>query len=98
LAAIARDIPSNRRAGGITSRAVWRWATRGITLRDGTVVRLQVWRVNGRYYSTAAAIADFIARQQEPAETAHAPVPSRTPNKRQRAADKAGDVLTAAGI
>src|SRR6476469_11040300 len=49
LATLANRLPSSRRAGSLTPQALWRWATRGIRLPNGRVVRLETVRVAGRF-------------------------------------------------
>ena len=42
---------------------LWRWRTRGIRLPDGTVVKLSCRRCGRRWFTTEAAVREFIDRQ-----------------------------------
>ena len=55
LAQAARLFPPRRRESRLATSTLWRWATRGVR---GT--RLDVVRVGGVTYTTAAAIREFI--------------------------------------
>src|SRR5262245_1381999 len=98
LSDVAKRIPSRRRNGHLSAQAVWRWASKGIRLTDGQIVKLRTVRIAGRYMTTASYVDEFIrAQQSEPIESA--PLPERrTPSQRQRADARAADLLTEAGI
>jgi hypothetical protein len=98
LSVLAREIPSHRTDKGLHPQALWRWATHGVRCPDGRVVKLEVIRLAGRYYSSREALARFIEAQQDLPVVAELPAPARTPTKRQRASEKAAEVLETAGI
>ena len=39
--------------------ALWRWARRGLRARDGSLIRLEHFRIGGRIYTTEAALEAF---------------------------------------
>jgi len=99
LASLAKRIPSHRRTGTLNPKAVWRWATKGITLPDGQKLRLETVFIAGRYLSSQAALERFISRQQTlPAVLPAKPTPTRTPTSRQQDSLKAEKALDAIGI
>jgi hypothetical protein len=93
----ARLFPSSRAASTNVS-TLFRWITVGVRTPDGRRVKLEAVRLAGRWLTTAAALARFIAAQQAPADgQAQAPTPEphgpRTPTQRRRAAERAGEEL-----
>ena len=98
LAALAKRLPSSRRNGSLTPQALWRWATRGIRLPDGRVVRLETCRVAGRFLSSAAAVERFVTAQNQPLDPTPLPSPARSATKRQRADASAAELLERVGI
>ncbi|MDB5314017.1 MAG: hypothetical protein JWO38_8219 [Gemmataceae bacterium] len=69
----------------------------GVTLPDGTLVRLEAVRISGRLMTSRAAVARFIAAQQSWAAPQVVRA-ARTPAARSRAADAAAAELDAAGF
>ena len=64
LAGAAEEV--RRKAGvGVHPSTVSRWATDGITLTDGTLVKLARVRVLGRVFIERRAVWDFLAAIQE---------------------------------
>ena len=70
---------------------VWRWSLRGLT-RKGEIVRLQTTAAGGRRFTTAAWIADFLARCNGEAPQAV------SPGRRQRQAAAAMSTLADMGV
>jgi hypothetical protein len=78
-----------------------RWATRGVRLADGTLLKLEAIRLNGRLATSWPAIVRFTAAQQDnpPAATHSTPASAtRTASARRRASEAAAKKLEAAGI
>lgn len=78
LAQAARALPTRRRGSKVAVSTVWRWATRGIR-----GVRLEIVRVGGVTYTTAAAIRDFVEQTNSAASPGQSP--SRPSRRSQRA-------------
>lgn len=75
--------------GRPSNAAIWRWATRGIRVRDGSRIHLEHLRMGGQILTTRAWIIDFgrkLAEANErhdmPSTAAKSP---RKPTSRQRA-------------
>jgi len=98
FAALARRIESRKRDGTITPQACWRWHTRGVRRRDGTVVKLEAVFCAGRYLTSYVAYERFVIAQNETADSTPLPVPPRSPSKRQREDANAAQILESAGI
>jgi hypothetical protein len=99
FADLARRIRSRRRDGSVTSQCCWRWHTRGVRLADGRTVRLEAVRCAGRYLTSLAAYARFVAAQNdEPGEANPLPAPARSASKRQREDAVAAELLEKVGI
>jgi hypothetical protein len=83
-----------RRRGGkkLNVATVYRWATSGV---QG--VRLETVGVGGTLCTSRSALLEFFQRLA-PRCSDSTVAPTRTPNQRQRAADKAAKQLEAAGI
>ena len=54
LAAAAKLLPHRPHPS-----ALWRWARRGLRARNGSIVRLEHFRIGGRIYTTEAALEAF---------------------------------------
>ena len=73
-----------------------RWAMHGVTLPDGTVLKLEVIRLNGRLLTSKQALIRFIAAQQQmTTDPTNGSV--RSPAARRTAAERAGAELEAIG-
>ena len=59
FAEAARRLPALRGGKPVHPATVWRWATRGVRGRDGTVVRLQMIKLGGTCCTSDAALARF---------------------------------------
>lgn len=53
----------------VSPEMIWRWRSRGIRLPDGSVVKLRCRRCGRRWFTTEAAVQEFIERQT----VAHSP-------------------------
>lgn len=73
----------------------YRWASRGVELKDGSRVILETLNVGGTKYTSAAAIQRFIEAQNAPSESSPAPV---SPKQRERQSTVARRELAAMGI
>jgi hypothetical protein len=92
LAQAARRFPPARLGRPVSASTVWRWCRKGVRLRSGVVVRLECVRVGGRWLSSTQALGRFAARQT-PALEDNPPPPSRSPGRRQRDSERAGEAL-----
>lgn len=98
LAQLAKKIRSHRRVGHVSTQACWRWATKGVALPGGQVVKLEVLRLAGRYLTSWAAFERFVASQQSVESAAPLPAPARSPGRRDKSSRKAEQVLEKAGL
>jgi hypothetical protein len=78
LAQAARLFPPRRRDSRLAISTLWRWVTRGLR---GT--HLDVVKVGGVNYTTAAAIRDFVERTNSAADSQQPPA---SPSRRSRRA------------
>ena len=86
LAHAARLFPPRRRESRLATSTLWRWATRGLR---GT--RLDVVKVGGVTYTTAAAIREFIERTNSAANSQQSPSsPSRRSQRAVADLDRLG--------
>jgi hypothetical protein len=97
LSQLAARIKSHRRQGSLSTQAIWRWVTRGLMLPDGRMVKLESVRLAGRFLTSWPAFQRFLVAQT-PGEAEVLPVPTRSPAKRKRAGELAGQALKSAGI
>ena len=83
MAEAASALPAGRSGKTVCRACVWRWATRGIHLANGRVLKLESARVGNRPITSRAAIRRFIAAQNvvvDPAtESTSSPTPAPTP-------------------
>jgi hypothetical protein len=98
IATLAREIPSHRTGRCLGPQAIWRWVCKGLRLADGRVVKLEAVRLAGRWYSSHGALQRFITAQQDDAQPAELPAPARSATKRQKASEKAAELLETAGL
>jgi hypothetical protein len=89
--------PRYRLARPVTSSCVFRWTKDGVRGPDGQRVRLEAARLAGRWVTTRAAIARFIAAQTPRLDTHPAPAP-RASAARQRASERAAQALDELGL
>lgn len=99
LAAAGRMFPAHRGPGAINPSTVYRWATSGAKEPSGRLVKLEAVRVGGRWLTSRAAVARFVAALTAAAAPTSTPAPpiTRTPAARQKAADRAAAKLKAMG-
>ena len=64
LTTAAGLLPGEQPGKGVSVSTVYRWATRGLPLSDGRVIKLAVWRIGRKWVTTRGALADFIEAQQ----------------------------------
>ena len=91
LSRAARRLPSSRRSRPVTISCLVRWVTAGVRLPSGERVRLEAARCSGRWITSAGAIRRFIAAQTP--DLSSTPPVLRSPSKRQRDAERAGQQL-----
>lgn len=95
----ARLIPAYRgTARTAHPSCVFRWMRDGVRLPNGTILRLEGFRLAGRWLTSREALARFVDRQNAARESADATPATRTPTQRQRAADRAAQKLEKLGI
>jgi hypothetical protein len=95
----ARLIPGYRRTARTAHPScVFRWMRDGVRLPTGELLRLEGFRLAGRWLTSREALARFVDRQNAGRESASAPPAIRTPTRRQRAADRAARKLEKLGI
>jgi hypothetical protein len=99
LAEAARVVPAFRPGKPTHAATVWRWASKGVRLDNGTVVKLETCRIGGRQMTSRAALGRFIKAQTPPADMDMGPMPAQTtPAKRNRRAKRASEELDRIGI
>lgn len=98
LSAAGRLFPGHRGGATVDPSTVFRWVTRGTTVR-GRAVKLEAVRAGARWLTSRGAVARFVAALTDAAVPASdTPVPtSRTPSARSRAAEAAGRELRRRG-
>jgi hypothetical protein len=95
LSSAARLFPGERAGRSISPSTVYRWATRGLPLPDGRVVKLAIWRVGRKWVTTEESLADFIDAQQPNAD---GPLPPPRDAPAQRHEGEVARTLEEAGI
>ena len=99
MADAAQLVPQFRPGRPTHASTLWRWASKGVRLHDGTVIRLETCRCGGRQMTSRAALGRFIAAQTPPSESNPGPVPApATPAKRKRTAEHVERELDRIGI
>jgi Protein of unknown function (DUF1580) len=83
LAQAAKRFSSYRGNRPCNPSTVFRWVSNGVVTRNGQRVRLEPARLNGRYLTTAAAIARFISAQTLHTQDDDARVASSTQTRRR---------------
>ncbi len=96
---VAKLVPSHRGTGHADASCIWRWVTIGTKTPDGKLVKLEAGRLGGRWLTSRAALARFMAALTPSDNSTSAPIaePSRTPSARRRANESATAKLIAAG-
>jgi hypothetical protein len=93
----AAELPGTFRDGRPTHPAtLTRWIQNGIRLPEGTRLKLEAVRVNGRWATSRAAVVRFLERQQ-PGHVEPTPA-LRTPTRREREIEKATADLRRMGV
>jgi hypothetical protein len=96
LSAAAKLLPGERPGRSVSPSTVYRWASKGLPLPDGRVIKLAVWRIGRKWVTSRGALAEFIEAQQpgtnEPLAT------PRTPTQRERASNAAARELDGEGV
>jgi hypothetical protein len=59
----ARMLPPLRRGRPVTSSAVWKWASKGLRLSDGTRLKLEVLKIGSRWLTSKEAVFRLCQRQ-----------------------------------
>lgn len=99
LADAARHVPSFRPGRPTHAATIWRWATKGVRLHDGTVIKLETCRCGGRQMTSRAALGRFIRAQTPEADIVCTPTPAAaTPARRKRSCEHAEKELDRIGI
>lgn len=86
LSQAAALIPEFRPGHPATGNMLWRWANKGIRLKDGRILKLETIKLCSRTLTTVEAVHRFIAAQNEPSPPT---LPIKTPAKKRRAAQRA---------
>jgi hypothetical protein len=95
LSAAARMLPPGRRGRPVTLSCLLRWVLDGVKTPQG-VVRLEAFRLGGRWITSVEALERFADRQTpKPGAAVATPLSA---SKRQRASERAAKELERAGI
>lgn len=93
----ARLFPPARRDRPVNASTIFRWIKSGVTLPNGSILRLEGARLSGRWLTSHAAVERFI-QGQTPVLASDPPPAPRTPTQRNRGAERAVAALATAGI
>jgi hypothetical protein len=96
LAQAARMQPPSRLGRPVNPATIFRWIHDGAKGPGGEVIRLEGYRMGGRWLTTIEALERFAARQTPCLE--NRPEPPRSPAHRRRAAARAEKELEKVGI
>jgi hypothetical protein len=99
LAAAGRLFPGHRGSPAVDPSTVFRWKAKGLPA-GGRTVKLEAVRVGGRWLTSGAAVARFVAAltaAAAPPDPVSSQPATRTPTARRRAAEKAAAALKAMG-
>lgn len=99
LAAAGRLFPGHRGGNSVYPSTVFRWVVKGSRTPTGASVRLDAVRVGGRWLTSRAAVARFVAALTaavDPAPTDSTPA-VRPPSARRKSADRAARELERRG-
>jgi hypothetical protein len=91
LAEAARLFPAHRQGRPVSPSCVFRWATTGVRLDDGSRAVLETVRLAGKLLTSKAAIERFLSAQTPRIENTL--VSPRTPTRRQREHGRAKEAL-----
>jgi hypothetical protein len=97
LTAACRLLPPGRNGARPQLSTLLRWILRGCRTADGQFVRLEACRLGSKWITSREALQRFVERLTPPLDRAPGPVP-RSPAQRQRASERAGKQLDAAGV
>jgi hypothetical protein len=92
----ARLLPPGRRNRPVSFACLFRWVTQGAKAPSGDRVRLEALRLGGRWVTSREALQRF-AEALTP-QGSDSLVPTRTPNQRRKAAERAEKELEKLGI
>jgi hypothetical protein len=96
LTRAARRIPPTRLGKAVTLSCLLRWVQSGVRGPAGQRVKLEAARLAGKWVTTPAAIRRFVEAQTP--RTDSEPAPPRSPARRRRASELAGEELERKGI
>src|SRR5438552_1714008 len=97
LTRAARRLPRTRQDRPVTLSCLVRWVLNGVAGPNGLKVHLEAARLAGKWVTTPGAIRRFVQAQTPRLYTEPPSVP-RSPAKRRRAAERAGQELEQRGI
>ncbi len=97
LTRAARRVPPTRRERPVTLSCLFRWITGGVIGPGGERIYLEAARLAGKWVTTPGAIRRFV-EAQTPRLTGQPSSVPRTPTRRARAAERAGEALGKLGI
>jgi hypothetical protein len=97
LTRAARRVPRTRQDRPVTLSCLLRWITSGVIGPNGERIKLEAARLAGRWLTTPGAMRRFVAAQTPSLDDTPTPSPA-TREKRQRAAERAGQQLDRIGI
>ena len=98
LPAAGRTFPAHRGEGTVNPSTVFRWVTKGARTGDGQLVKLEAVRTPGRWLTSRAAVARFVAALTAAADPSATPAPvTRTPTTQTMASERAATELKRRG-
>jgi hypothetical protein len=95
--AAAHRVPAHRGTGSAVPSTIWRWHRHGAKSPDGRRVHLEMARVGGKWMTSAAALARFLAALTPPTPGQPARQTVRTQRQRETRAQRAGKKLERMG-
>lgn len=96
LSQAARRFPGTNGAESVSPSTLWRWAMKGCRADDSRIVKLRVVRAGARWFTTEAAIAEFVESLSAFTNDDELEVP-RSPAASRRACEAAEKELILAG-
>lgn len=93
---VAKLVPPGRRGRPLHFSTVLRWILDGVRLPSGEKIRLEGFRLGGRWLTTKQALERFIERQTPRADATQKP--DRSPSSRHRKSQRAEAELERLGI
>jgi hypothetical protein len=97
LSAAGRLFPAHRGTGTVNPSTVFRWVSKGAKTADGRVVKLEAVRTPGRWLTSRAALARFVAALTTGDPPAPPPRIPPAPATRRKASDRAARELERRG-